>query len=111
MVSRHVPSSAPSALKTELPCPTLSRSVPRNARLSVGADVGAKVAVTEIGRASCREGAETSGGPGAAVDAIARATERRVDEARVVEVTGLPAPRAQFAVAGSVSQPPPPLAV
>ena len=43
-----MPSSAPSALKAELPCPTLSRSVPRNARLSVGADVGAKVAVTVV---------------------------------------------------------------
>src|SRR5438309_3447767 len=48
MVSRHVPSSAPSALKAELPCPTLSRSVPRNARLIVGAKVGAKVAVTVV---------------------------------------------------------------
>jgi len=48
MVTWKVPSSAPSALKTELPCPTLSRSVPRNARLSVGADVGAKVAVTVV---------------------------------------------------------------
>src|SRR5437867_2262938 len=47
-VTRKVPSSAPSALKAELPCPTLSRSVPRNARLSVGADVGAKVAVTVV---------------------------------------------------------------
>src|SRR5207245_8932650 len=43
-----VPSSAPSALKAELPCPTLSRSLPRNARLIVGADVGAKVAVTVV---------------------------------------------------------------
>src|SRR2546428_8271722 len=41
-------SSAPSALKAELPCPTLSRSLPRNARLIVGADVGAKVAVTVV---------------------------------------------------------------
>src|SRR6266704_1401840 len=47
-VTRKVPSSAPSALKAELPCPTLSRSVPRNARLIVGADVGAKVAVTVV---------------------------------------------------------------
>src|SRR2546427_3084710 len=39
---------SPSALKTELPCPTLSRSVPRNARLIVGAKVGAKVAVTVV---------------------------------------------------------------
>src|SRR3989442_8058779 len=61
-VTWKVPSSAPSALKTELPCPTLSRSLPRNARLSVGAKVGAKDAVTvvaaesvrKIGRASCR---------------------------------------------------------
>src|SRR5207245_6847239 len=37
-----------SALKAELPCPTLSRSLPRNARLIVGADVGAKVAVTVV---------------------------------------------------------------
>jgi len=43
-----VPSSALSALRAELPCPTLSRSVPRNARLSVGADVGAKIAVTVV---------------------------------------------------------------
>src|SRR3989442_5044903 len=35
-VTRKVPSSAPSALKAELLCPTLSRSLPRNARLSVG---------------------------------------------------------------------------
>src|SRR3989442_12043643 len=43
-----VPSSALSALKAELPCPTLSRSMPRNAKLIVGADVGAKVAVTVV---------------------------------------------------------------
>src|SRR5438552_10027421 len=48
MVTWKVPSSALSALRAELPCPTLSRSVPRNARLSVGADVGAKVAVTVV---------------------------------------------------------------
>src|SRR3989442_3414021 len=47
-VTWKVPSSAPSALKAELPCPTLSRSLPRNARLIVGADVGAKVAVTVV---------------------------------------------------------------
>src|SRR5438094_4911486 len=35
-VTRKVPSSAPSALKAELLCPTLSRSLPRNARLSAG---------------------------------------------------------------------------
>src|SRR5439155_18601821 len=47
-VTRKVPSSALSALRAELSCPTLSRSVPRNARLIVGADVGAKVAVTVV---------------------------------------------------------------
>src|SRR2546428_1232291 len=47
-VTRKVPSSALSALRAELPCPTLSRSVPRNARLIVGAKVGAKVAVTVV---------------------------------------------------------------
>src|SRR2546427_10856059 len=47
-VTRKVPSSALSALRAELPCPTLSRSVPRNARLSVGAGVGAKVAVPVV---------------------------------------------------------------
>src|SRR5213594_807165 len=164
-VTWKVPSSAPSALKTELPCPTLSRSLPWNATLSVG---GGRATVKPPRRTTdWPSGFETvtSRGPRAAVVVIARATESWVDETTVVEVTVTPAPtealapawkfvpvtlsvrlapgapelgdtlaivgavkvpvaalssaparlaaapRAQFAVAGSVSQTPPPLAV
>src|SRR5256886_9359708 len=41
-ISRKLPSSAPSALKAPLPCPTLSRSLPRIARPNVGSPGAAK---------------------------------------------------------------------
>src|SRR6266571_2939646 len=98
-VTWKVPSSAPSALKTELPCPTLSRSLPRNARLSVG---GGRATVKPPRRTTdWPSGFETvtSRGPRAAVVAIARATESWVDETTVVEVTVTPAPKEALAPA------------
>src|SRR5207247_5539757 len=79
-VTWKVPSSAPSAVRAELPCLTLSRSLPRNATLIVGAD---RPTVKPPRRTTdWPSGFETvtSRGPRAAVVAIARATERWVDE-------------------------------
>src|SRR6266581_4777681 len=98
-VTWKVPSSAPSAVRAELPCPTLSRSLPRNATLIVGAD---RPTVKPPGlTADWPSGFETvtSRGPRAAVVAIARATESWVDETTVVEVTVTPAPKEALAPA------------
>src|SRR3989441_2522758 len=70
-----VPSRAPSELKAAEPCPTLSRSLPRSARLIVGGGgrtvkPPARVAVWPPGFVTV-----TSRGPSAAVGAMARATE------------------------------------
>src|SRR3989442_12312414 len=92
-------SSASSALKAELPCPTLSRSLPWNATLSVG---GGRATVKPPRRTTdWPSGFETvtSRGPRAAVVAIARATESWVDETTVVEVTVTPAPKEALAPA------------
>ena len=74
-VTRKLPSSAPSALKAELPCPTLSRSFPRNARLSAGG--GGRTVKPPARVTVCPPGfvTVTSRGPGFAVAAMARATE------------------------------------
>src|SRR3989475_1795615 len=98
-VTWKVPSSAPSALKAELPPPTLSRSMPRNATLIVGADTPTVKPPGLI--ADWPSGFETvtSRGPRAAVVAIARATESWVDETTVVEVTVTPAPTEALAPA------------
>src|SRR5439155_12678965 len=82
-----------------LPCPTLSRSLPRNATLIVGAD---RPTVKPPRRTTdWPSGFETvtSRGPRAAVVAIARATESWVDETTGVEVTVTPAPNEALAPA------------
>src|SRR3989441_527664 len=74
-VTRKVPSRAPSELKAAEPCPTLSRSLPRNTRLSTG---GGRATVKPPARtADCPSGfaTVTSRGPSAAVGAMASATE------------------------------------
>src|SRR5207244_11189666 len=98
-VTRKVPSSAPSALKAELLCPTLSRSLPRNARLSVGG--GGVTVKPPVSTTDWPSGFETvtSRGPIAAVASIARATESWVDDATVVEPTVMPAPNEALAPA------------
>src|SRR3989441_2108367 len=98
-VTWKVPSSAPSAVRAELPCPTLSRSLPRNATLIVG---GGRAKVKPPGTTSDWPpgfASVTSRGPRAAVVAIARATESWVDETTVVEVTVTPAPKEALAPA------------
>src|SRR5213593_3735567 len=99
MVTRKLPSSAPSALKAVLPCPTLSRSLPRNARLSVGG--GGVTVKPPVSTADCPSGfvTVTSRAPIAAVAPITRATESWVDETTVVELTVMPAPNAALAPA------------
>src|SRR5438034_1041546 len=98
-VTWKVPSSAPSAVRAELPCPTLSRSLPRNATLIVGAD--SPTVKPPRRTTDWPSGFETvtSRGPRAAVVAIARATESWVDETTVVEVTVTPAPKEALAPA------------
>src|SRR5207249_7584400 len=97
-VTRKVPSSAPSALKAPLLCPTLSRSLPRNARLSVGG--GGVTVKPPVSTTDWPWGFETvtSRGPIAAVASIARATESWVDET-TVEPTVMPAPNPALAPA------------
>src|SRR5207302_9258643 len=81
------PSNAPSALKAVLPCPTLSRSLPRNARPSVGG--GGATAKLHARTTGCPSGfvTVTSRAPIAAMAPITRATESWVDETTVVELT------------------------
>src|SRR3989441_2443382 len=98
-VTWKVPSSAPSALRAELPCPTLSGSLTTELTLLAYAECRI---VHQTGlTADWPSGFETvtSRGPRAAVVAIARATESWVDETTVVEVTVTPAPKEALAPA------------
>src|SRR6266545_3795282 len=92
-VTWKVPSSAPSALNAVLPWPTLSRSLPRNARLSVGGGIATANPPARI--PACPSGfvTVTSRGPSAAVAPIAIATDSCVDDTTVVELTVTPAPK------------------
>src|SRR5437773_1114652 len=96
-VMRNVPSSAPSALYVVGFAPTLSRSLPRNARLSVGAG-GATVNPPGL-IATWPSGfvTVTSRGPIVAVAPIAIAIESCVDDVTVVEVTVTSAPNEALA--------------
>src|SRR5262245_466240 len=96
-VKRNVPSSAPSAAYVVGFAPTLSRSLPRNARTSVGAG-GATVNPPGL-IAAWPSGfvTVTSRGPIAAVAPIEIATESWVDDVTVVEVTVTSAPKAAVA--------------
>src|SRR5204863_529624 len=78
---------------------TLSRSLPRNARPSVGG--GGATAKPPVRTTDCPSGfaTVTSRAPIAAVAPIARATESWVDETTVVELTVMPAPKAALAPA------------
>src|SRR5207253_2167648 len=98
-VTLKLPSNAPSALKAVLPCPTLSRSLPRNARLNVGG--GGATAKPPVRTTGCPSGfvTVTSRAPIAAVAPITRATESWVDETTVVELTVMLAPKAALAPA------------
>src|SRR2546425_5650120 len=73
-VTRKVPSRAPSELKAAEPGPTLSRSLPRNTRLSTG---GGRATVKPPARIAVWPpvATVTSRGPSAAVGAMASATE------------------------------------
>src|SRR5437870_8407364 len=70
-----VPSRAPSELKAAEPCPTLSRSLPRNTRLSTGG--GRRSEERRVGKEGRPPGSatDTKQGPSAAAGAMARATE------------------------------------
>src|SRR3989442_7220612 len=86
MVTRKLPSSAPSALKAPFPCLTLSRRLPRNARPSAcGGGVTVKPPVSTTVWPSGFDTA-TSRAPIAAVAPIARATESWVGETTVIEI-------------------------
>src|SRR5712692_1804668 len=92
-VTWKVPSSAPSGLNAVVPGPTLSRSLPRNARLSVGG--GSATVNPPVRIPDCPSGfvTVTSRGPSAAVAPIAIATDSCVDDTTVVELTVTPAPK------------------
>src|SRR3989442_11009212 len=84
-VTRKVPSSAPSALKAELLWPSLSRSVPRNARLSVGGGACTlKPPVRTTDMATALESVTSKVSVGA-VSSNARAREKQGCEADVVQ--------------------------
>src|SRR5213594_2845696 len=98
-VTWKLPSRAPSALKAAAAFPTLSRSLPRKARLMVA---GGGATVNPPGRTTDWPlGFETvtSRGPIVAVAPIARATESWVEETTVVELTVTPAPKEALAPA------------
>src|SRR5213594_1561462 len=98
-VTRKLPSRALSALKAAAAFPTLSRSLPRKARLMVA---GGGATVNPPGRTTDWPlGFETvtSRGPIVAVAPIARATESWVEETTVVELTVTPAPKEALAPA------------
>src|SRR6185436_14460491 len=96
-VRRNVPSSAPSAAYDVGLAPTLSRSLPRNARASVGA--GGDTAKPPCLIATWPSGfvTVTSRGPIVAVAPIEIETDSWVAEVTVVEVTVTSAPNAAVA--------------
>src|SRR5262245_33816741 len=88
-VRRNVPSSAPSAAYVVGFAPTLSRSLPRNARPSVGAGGETVKPATRV--AVCPPVVTvTSRAPIVAALSIAMATDSWVDETNVVELTVMP---------------------
>src|SRR5206468_3120997 len=90
-VMRKVPSSAPSALYVVGFAPTLSRSLPRNARASVGAGGETVKPATRV--TVCPPVVTvTSRAPVAAALSIAMATDSWVDETNVVELIVMPVP-------------------
>src|SRR5439155_2364036 len=96
------PSSAPSALKAPLDCATWSRNLPGDARPAVGG--GGVTVKPPVSTTVWPSGFDTvtSRAPIAAVAPIARATESWADDATVVELTVMPAPRSEERRVGKV---------
>src|SRR5262249_60023341 len=105
-VRRNVPSSAPSALYVVGFALTLSRSLPRNARPSVGAGGATVNAPCLIATWPSGFVTVTSRGPIVAVAPIEIETDSWVDDVTVVEVTVTSAPNEPLAP-GWKSVPPP----